>query len=123
MFLAQGCTNPGRLALPSDLILHIYCSFPLTKYILVHLNRAENATKTLNLTGHCRTLAPQYGISFMSPFWCLELGGGPKVFGNFLGASILADFFHRSSNTGLISCAKGDNPGQKPRVERNEQSC
>jgi hypothetical protein len=39
---------------------------------------------TIRFTGHCRTVVPQYGNCFVSPFWRLHFGGGLYIFGKFV---------------------------------------
>jgi hypothetical protein len=36
---------------------------------------------TVTFTGHPKIVSLQQGTCFMSPFWCLEFGGGFYVFG------------------------------------------
>jgi hypothetical protein len=39
---------------------------------------------TDRFTGHCRTVGPQYGKCFVSPFWRQQFDGGLYIFGKFV---------------------------------------
>jgi hypothetical protein len=54
------------------------------KYVKMYISSQRQIT--VRFTGHSRTVGPQYGTCFISPFWRLEFGRGYKMFGKFVGS-------------------------------------
>jgi len=57
-------------------------SFPcMQKCVIILRWRSRKCQVTQKFNGHSRTVSSLHGTSFLSPYWCLEFGGVPWLFG------------------------------------------